>query len=286
MSSKTTFEVRNLKFGVDGVRRFWHGERKSVTQFWNNLSIFFPAGERFFIASVKAHKDLVKDPQLAAEVRAFYGQEGVHTREHERYNELLRAQGYPIEEMDARVEKLLAFVAKILPDRFELGVTCALEHFTAMLADWVLSEKGVMEGADANMAALWRWHAAEENEHKAVAFDVFKTAGGWYLERAIIMAVATIIFWGKVLEHQVRLMKHDGNLWQLSEWTGLFKYLFISPGGMGRLIPAYLDYFKPSFHPWDHDNRALLEQWKETLETDEVYVEAQRGFARAAVAAE
>jgi uncharacterized protein len=99
MSSPHAFEVRNLKFEVREVERYWHGQRKSVTAFFNNLSIFFPAGERFFIASVKAHRDYVRDPQLAEEARIFYAQEGVHTREHVRYNTMLHEQGYPIEAM-------------------------------------------------------------------------------------------------------------------------------------------------------------------------------------------
>jgi predicted metal-dependent hydrolase len=206
MSPKSAVEVRNLTFDLDGVDRYWHGQRKSVTAFFNNLSIFFPAGERFFIQSVKAHKDLIGDPQLAAEARTFYAQEAYHTREHVRYNAMLREQGYPIEAMDARVEELLSTVRRLIPPLWQLGVTCALEHFTALMADWLLATPRMLEGAHPTMAALWRWHAAEENEHKAVAFDVYKAAGGSYFVRCLIMAIATVIFWGKVLEHQVRLM--------------------------------------------------------------------------------
>lgn len=177
----------------------------------------FPRWRALFIASVKHHRAYAKDPKLAEEVRTFYAQEGIHTREHERDNDMQGTQGYPIDAMDGRVDKLLKLVSWLIFRRWQLGVTCALEHFTAMMADWLLADPRVMEGADKNMAALWRWHAAEENEHKAVAFDVFKAAGGWYWERAIIMIFATLIFWAKVLEHQLRLMHHDGTLWHGSE---------------------------------------------------------------------
>jgi predicted metal-dependent hydrolase len=177
MSTQLELEVRNLKFDVGEVPRHWHGQRKSVTAFFNNLSIFFPAGERFFIQSVKAYKDAVKEPQLARDMRTFYAQEGVHTREHVRYNTMLAEQGYPVEAMDRRVNKLLAFLKLVLFKRWQLAVTAALEHFTALMADWVLATPQTMADADPNMAALWRWHAAEENEHKAVAFDVFRTIG-------------------------------------------------------------------------------------------------------------
>lgn len=265
-------EVRNLQFPVgEQIARFWHGERKSVTQFFNNLSVFFPAGERFFIASVKAYRDEITSPDLAAEARAFYAQESIHSREHVRYNQMLRAQGYPVDAMEARVERLLARVTHHNPKRWRLAVTCALEHFTALMADLVLQNPRIFAGADPVMAQLWRWHAAEENEHKAVAFDVFQAVGGTYVERAVTMIGATIIFWGKVIEQQARMMHTDGTAWNPLEWARLFSFLFIRPGGMLGLIPKWFAYFRPRFHPWDHDNRALLEAWKRELEATPDY---------------
>jgi len=275
MSAGTLPEVRNLQFAVgDQVPRYWHGGRKSVTLFFNNLSVFFPVGERFFIASMKAHKDVIRDPKLAAEARAFFAQEGIHSREHVRYNAMLRDQGYPIEAMELRVDKLLKLVSKLTPVRMQLGVTCALEHFTALMADLLLGDRRLLEGADPVMANLWRWHAAEENEHKAVAFDVFKAVGGTYCERAVTMIGATVVFWAKVLEQQARMMHADGILWSPREWLALGKFLFVSPGGMLRLVPEYFSYFRRDFHPWDHDNSHLLDAWREELEQTPDYAEA------------
>ena len=62
---------------------------------------------------------------------------------------------------------------------------------------------------DPTMAALWRWHALEENEHKEVAFDVYMAAGGNYPERAFVMALTTLIFWAKVVEQQARVSNPD-----------------------------------------------------------------------------
>jgi uncharacterized protein len=273
MLSAPVPEVRNLKFATDeNVPRYWHGGRRSVTIFLNNLSVFFPAGERFFIASVKAHRESIKDnPALSAEARAFYAQEGMHTREHIRYNAMLRDQGYPVEAMEARVEKLLELVKKVVPDIGQLGVTCALEHFTALLADFLLGDPRLLDGADPVMARLWRWHAAEENEHKAVAFDVLKAAGGSYVGRVGTMIGATVIFWAKVLEHQVRMMHHDEILFSSKEWRDLARFVLVEPGGIQKLLPKYFSYFRPGFHPWDHDNRELLEAWKLELQNAPEY---------------
>jgi hypothetical protein len=257
-------EVRNMVFPIDEtVPKYWHGGRRSVSIFFDNLSIFFPAGERFFIASLRAQRHRVSDPQLLRDIALFSAQEGMHGREHTKYNENLHAHGYPVRAMEKRVQRILRVVSRTLPKRFQLAITCALEHFTAMMAHFILSDPALLEGAHPAMAALWRWHAAEENEHKAVAFDVYRAAGGGELERMGIMAATTVIFWAKVLEQQVRLMASDGCLFSAREWWALVRFLCIEPGGMLGLGRAYLDYYRPGFHPWDLDNRDLLERWKE-----------------------
>lgn len=264
--------VRNLRFEIDeSIPKYWHGGRRAVTIFLDNLSVFFPAGERFFVRAVRAHQSLVKDEELLKEVRTFCGQEGVHAREHERINELSVRHGYPIHEMEKRVEALLARVSKRSPAIAQLGVTCALEHFTALMGEMLLASRGLLEGAHPSMAALWRWHAAEENEHKTVAFDVYRAAGGDYRTRVTTMIGATAIFWTKVIEQQARMMKADGILFSFDEWTGLFRFLFIDPGGMAPLFRLYFQYFRPSFHPSDIDCTALLASWRRDYEESPVY---------------
>jgi predicted metal-dependent hydrolase len=259
-------EVRNLRFEVgDEIPRYWHGGRRAVTLFFDNLSIFFPAGERFFIAAVKAQTGAIQDERLLAEMRTFCAQEGIHGREHIRYNEMTQRQGYPVDAMERRVEALLARATRRTKPMGRLAATSALEHFTALLAHFVLSDPRLLEGAHPVMANLWRWHSAEENEHKGVAFDVYKAAGGSYVERIGAMVLATLIFWTKVLEHQVRLMHADGILFSPREWYSLFRFLFIEPGGLSRLFIPYWEYYRPSFHPWQLDNRDLLNAWKTEL---------------------
>jgi len=268
-------EVRNRRFALGRrIPRDWLGGRAAVSAFFDNLSVFFPAGERFFIASVRAHKDRVHAERLAAQVRAFCGQEAFHTREHIRYNRHLRAQGDPVEAMEARVERLLQRVTRTTPARRRLAVTCALEHFTAILARTLLGDPRTLEGADPEMAALWRWHAAEEAEHKAVAFDVFRAAEGTYGERVFAMLGATAIFWAKVSEHQIRLMRSRGIAADPGEWLDLATYLFVRPGALRKVLGLYFAYFRPGFHPWDVDDRALLDAWKEELRATGASAEA------------
>lgn len=257
------FDVRDLRFDLDDAPRDWHPAGAAVTRFFDNLSLFFPAGEAFFIKSVKAHRAHVTDPALADAVRRFYQQEAFHGREHRRYNHWLRAHGYPVDAMEARVERLLAGVSRRIPQRWQLAATCALEHFTALMGHMLLSDPAVLGDAHPGFAALWRWHSVEESEHKGVAWDVYEAAGGFGAERAVVMLATTLIFWGKVVEHQIRLMRVDGTASSPAAWSQLARFLFADPGPLRKLAPHYLAWFAPGFHPWDLDTRPLIEQWKQ-----------------------
>lgn len=262
-----TIPIRNESFAFDArVPRHWHGGQKAITAFFDNLSIFFPAGERFFIASVRAHRHRVTDKTLHAAMRAFCGQEGVHSREHEHYNAMLERQGYPIQALERRIRRVLARAEKRLPKRMQLGVTCALEHFTALMAHMLLRDPRVLEGAHPVMAALWRWHAAEENEHKSVAYDVYLAAGGTYGERCLLMVHATLLFWLLVIEHQFVMMHADGVATSPREWWSLVRFLFVDPGAMRKVVRLYFEYFRPDFHPNDIDASDLIEAWRRAHE--------------------
>jgi len=260
--ASVTIEVRNLRFDVDAAPRRWHPAGRSVTTFFDALSTFFPEGERFFVASVNAHRAHATDAALREAVRAFCGQEGFHGREHRRYIERLVRLGYPVDEMERGVVRILRRVRRRAPRRVQLAITCALEHFTALMAQSLLGDDRMLDGAHPAMAALWRWHAAEENEHKAVAFDLFVAAGGTYAERVVAMLGATLVFWTKIVEHQARMMRADGTARSLREWTALGRFLFVTPGGLRRIVPAYLRYYVPGFHPRDVDSDALVERWR------------------------
>ncbi|MGH8540879.1 MAG: metal-dependent hydrolase, partial [Stenotrophobium sp.] len=256
---------RDLRFDLPAARiGDWHGSGAHVAHFFNALSIFFPAGERFFIHSVRHYRDRVTDPELQKAITAFIGQEAMHGREHEQYNELLAQAGLPIQRMEGRVNKILEWGKKKLPAISQLSATIALEHFTAIMADVLLSDPRVLEGADPRMAALWRWHAIEETEHKAVAFDVYRAVApglrGWLL-RCLIMLSTTAIFWAHTLLNYFHFTRRDG----IGFWRAAWRFLwngFVDPGPLRRIQLPWLSYFRPGFHPWNHDNRRHVDRWK------------------------
>ena len=242
----------------------WHAQGPFVTQFINAMSISFPDGERYFIHSVRHYRDLITDPEMQKAVAAFIGQEAMHGREHEDYNRLLGENGLPAVELQQHANEFFNLLKDKLPAPAQLAVTIAQEHFTAIIAQLVLTDPRMIAGADPQLSALWRWHALEETEHKAVAFDVYEKVMGRglksYALRTGSMVLTTLGFMGLVFYYQQQLLKADKHARGWKGFGNFANFLFASPGLLPRLALPWLAYFRPGFHPWDHDNKHLLKQ--------------------------
>lgn len=256
--------VRDLRFNRDPARhpRWWHGNDPVPTAFFNALSCTFPAGEKFFMDSVRAYRRDV-GPELQAQIKQFLGQEAVHSREHAAFNALAADSGYDVARLEARTKKVLDFARKRSKQR-QLAATCALEHFTAILAHELLAgDSADMAAAPIDAERLWSWHAIEEIEHKAVAYDTFLVATRdltglrRYVMRSFAMILATIILFSTIKASMADLYRADG-IKGPRIWGRTIAYLFGSNGVLRRIFPLWLTYFKPGFHPWQHDDRDLL----------------------------
>jgi predicted metal-dependent hydrolase len=255
---------RNVELGFENVPRDWMGDDAYLTTFWNALSLLFPEGEQFFVRAVKQLQDNVDDPELKQAVVGFIGQEAMHGREHRDFNEMIARHGYPT--VDVPLKRFLQFISKrVLTAQSQLAATAALEHFTAMLAEMLLKDARVRNRIHAGVRPLWLWHALEESEHKAVAFDVYRASGGTYSRRVYIMLLATVVFFAVQAGVHARLMSKRGILGKPWRWLHSIREMWIYPGHLTRLVPAYFAYFKPSFHPNERDTDALLAMWKEEL---------------------
>lgn len=266
-SAALPIEQRDIDFGLHDVDLSrWHARGAHVSHLFNALSQFFPEGEKFFIDSVRHYRDRISDPRLKAEVQGFIGQEAMHGREHRAYNEALARAGYPIAWLEKRVLGELRFARKVWGPKGRLAITIALEHLTAIMADRVLNDPRLLEGSDPRVAALWRWHAVEETEHKAVAFDVYRAVVGGgvlaYLLRVFTLLTSTVRFYWMTLSFHRVFVRHDRAPRQPGGVRALLSFLFVDPGVWVRIFPAWCAYFRPGFHPWQHDNRAAVEAWK------------------------
>lgn len=260
---------RNLDFPFEtaDIPRAWLEDDLFLSLFMDALSLVFPDGERFFVEAVKRAAAKVDDPALKADAADFAAQEGIHGREHLAFNALLRARldREAVTRSEAEVRAILEFVRRTLPARGRLAVTCALEHFTAMLAEQVMEDERFQQAMDPSVRSLWLWHALEESEHKSVAFDLYEATGGGYARRVGIMALTTVVFIAEIANIHVRLLRAEELLWSPRAWLRGLNYMWRDPGPFRALIPRYLDYYRPSFHPDERDARALHEKTREAL---------------------
>ena len=258
---------RNREYQVaESLGRDWFDNHPFKTAWFNAMSITFPLGEKYFIDSVRRYADRIEDPKLLEDISGFCGQEGFHRREHQRYNETLCARrGYDLEKLERRLQKNIDFSDRLLSDREKLATTAALEHITAIMAESALSEDAPMvREAEPVMRELWNWHAAEEMEHKSVAFDVYRAIGGTERMRKRAMLSATVFLPLDVMYGVVHMLRRDGNFWKRRVWTEGWTFLFGRGGILRRIWPAYKEYYRTGFHPWHRDTRDLLEKWKNT----------------------
>lgn len=264
-----SIEIRNIRFrDLSSTPRYWFDGNAAETHFMNALSTTFPEGEALFVRSVQYYQDRIEDPKLRADIRAFSGQEGVHAREHDAHVEMLVAQGYPgiarLNEMARRESKWLN---RNLP-KASLAITAALEHITAIMAHRALVDPEYWGGRmHPNMAPLWQWHAMEEAEHKAVAFDVLALVSGSYALRAAALIVAGMSLMTDNLVRFAYLTYRDGNLFKPRIWADLARFVWGREGLYRSLVRDYFEWFRPGFHPWQRDDQPLIEAQKQRLES-------------------
>jgi uncharacterized protein len=256
---------RNREYDIArSLERDWFDNHPFKTAWFNAMSITFPLGEKFFIDSVRYFAGQIEDPKLNDDIRGFCGQEGFHRREHQRYNQTLcQRRGYDLAALEGRLEANIKRAYKFLSPLERLAATAAFEHITAIMAEAALDDDNPMiNSADSAMLALWQWHAAEEMEHKSVAFDVYRAVGGTEKMRKRGMRQATIFLTLDVLMGLLHMFRRDKHLWNIRLWAEGWKFLFFKGGMLRRVWPAYKQYFRDGFHPWDRDTRYLLHNWQ------------------------
>lgn len=278
-----SFPVRRMNFDFNDVPEYWMNGSAGLTHFMTALSALFPAGEKFFIDSVRAvryHPSIKDDEALQKEISAFIGQEAMHTQEHVNFNASAQKFGHDVEALEKFTDTAIqtaiqAFVKIVKPfgltkEMVDLTATTALEHFTATIASQLLVNKHIQElMTDETMSTMWYWHAIEENEHKAVAFDVYEGVFGkgvkaYALRTSSLVFAMTLIF---LIQSSfvLRLLKQDKKL-NLGELSVIYKYAYSpSKGIITGMAKEMLAYFKPGFHPNDLDTVGLLKTWKAKL---------------------
>lgn len=263
--------VRRLQFHPEKIKRHYFANSPVMSHMLTALSSTFPIGEQFFVHSVRNVRDKVTDPTLQAQIAAFIGQEAMHSKAHSEFNDAWRRDHYNLDRFQAWLARKNIHVRSLHP-KIQLAITCAFEHFTALLGGYILRHPEVLSTLDEDAMKLWVWHAIEEIEHRSVAFDVYQAVYGDDRIRRLLMRSVTTGFASLTLYSTTRLFWQD-------KWSSLPKIggnlfgLYLLGKMLIQLVPEYLSYYKSDFHPAAHDYSKIVQYWKEKM-ADEYQMES------------
>ncbi|MEC7118767.1 MAG: metal-dependent hydrolase [Pseudomonadota bacterium] len=256
--------VRRQQFSFDTLPLYYFKDNPLLSHLLTALSLTFPTGERFFVHSVRQVRDQVTDPILQRDISAFIGQEAMHSHAHEDFNAFAASKGLDVQPVIDFENEKIEQVKHHLTAKQQLAVTCALEHFTAIIARYVLENPDFHNGLHPQAAKLWLWHALEETEHKAVAFDTYKAIFDDEIVRKRVMRIITTTFLTRISQITLTLLLKDsvGRKQFRQHWAGFKEIIKL----VRTLTPAYRDYYHADFHPNQQNTTALTAYWAANIE--------------------
>ena len=266
--------IRHMKFDFDAqsIDPKFYMNAELASAYFASLSIFLTRGEDLVIDTARYHRDFIQDPLLKQRVTSLIGQEAIHSKMHEELNEAYKTKGLPVTLFRKLEHYVFAYGFERLPQPMKLSLMAAIEHFTAVLAEYMMNHEEVFfTSQDEKQRAIWMWHMLEESEHKDIAYDVFQTLSNNYALRVagFFPALFTILVLISFASFFVPFYRKPSNLFNWSYWKNIpqsFQLIFgFKDGVYGSSIAHIFDYLRPNFHPNDHDTSLFLEYYKERL---------------------
>jgi uncharacterized protein len=258
----TDLVVRRLLVDLQTpIARHWCGGDAFRTALFNALSMSFPVGEQFFIDSVRDGLKALppeRRERFEAEAQGFIGQEATHRRLHGLFNEHLERQGLVNSWAPRSLERQKLLRGK--DPRVGVAITAAFEHFTAILADWLLRHPQAFGDTEPRLATLWLWHSAEESEHKTTAFDLYQALDGSVEWRRTWFRRVTTLFLRDITSQTISNLWHDGSFWKWRTWRDAGRFLFGRDGLVRLTYGPWREYLRADFHPSQQDT-SMSRRW-------------------------
>lgn len=243
-------EVRNRRYTYDESADLVHYDSENIvlTHEWNALDLIIPGGEQYFVRSVQRLAAKAKDPGLKSQIKGFIGQEAMHSKETNRSMELLENRGIPVKKFQMWQERVLRWLERLPFPRLHLAGTAAAEHYTTVFSIWHLGNRYCDKFPPA-IRDLCQWHAAEELEHKAVAFDLLQEiAPRNYPLRILGFLISMTVTWLCYRKALRLLLEFEGlSPAQIREERKRARAIRIPL--LSLRFPGLLSYLKPGFHP-------------------------------------
>ena len=245
-------KIRKTKFNFDNTPNHYLRGNLFSTHFVNSLHIIFPVGEHFFIKSVKPFMANIKEEQLKKDVSNFIGQEA--TQKYSKFIDYLSN--------NIIVKNYTKLLGKEKAQKFSLAITAALEHYTAMLAEVVFEHEENWEQLPDDIRNLIKWHAAEEIEHKSVAFDLLNSVDKSFALRSFSMLMATNLLFGYSLMGISYFIINDSKINHKKIPLDFIDFVkTIASPSFKKFASQWVLFFKRDFHPSQIDNMHYAENY-------------------------
>ncbi|MFW1666067.1 MULTISPECIES: metal-dependent hydrolase [Acinetobacter] len=258
-----------LDFKLEDVPRFWFAGDPFRTRVFDALSLTFPDGERYFIECVRLFRDKIQDPDLQARVADFIKQEAQHGIAHDKMNQLMKEQGMPVEQFTTTLKKIFRFELTKRSPQYNIAMTAAAEHLTALMAETFYSKKATLQEVHPYVRALLAWHSIEEMEHRDVAFDVMQQVGEVpEVTRKFALTITTALMLGFTLYRANVMLRCDGfnGRQRLQLFRKGLPWFLGRKGILTAMKKEYLDWYKSDFHPSQHPVIHQYDVWVKTYE--------------------
>ncbi len=255
--------VRKIPFEFSkDINPVWNPSKPEWSHMANGASLTMPYLEPFLIRTLREASKYVSDDLLQADISAFMAQEGQHFQTHNRYNTILKLNGYPeLADIEAQMlEDYKRFDKKSL--NWRLAYTAGFETMTVGITEWLIGERAYLfKGADSRVASFILWHMVEETEHKNVAFDAYQHIAGRYFLRVWGTLYATWHIAKFSRKTYIKMLKQDG-LWNnKASRKRLLRMIFAFFTNAG---PALLRSLVPGYHPSKVRDQKWVKRWMDS----------------------
>src|SRR5690625_557411 len=246
--------VRHLEFNFDGENfdPNFYRDSEVASAYFHALSIFLTFGEDLVIDTARYHRQFIKDPELKRRVASLIGQEAVHSRLHDEFNDTLAQYRYPLNFYRYLADKVFEYGFKRMPNLMQLSMMAGIEHFTAVLAEFMMNHEEIFYASgDEKQRAMWMWHMLEESEHKDIAYDVFQELSGNFPVRIVgfAMAFVTILILVAIGGAAIPPIRKPSRLLSPKYWRDVVRgarlIYGVKEGVFGSTLGHIFDYLRP-----------------------------------------
>lgn len=199
-----------FNFAESSVR--WSTVNPEFARSWNIASLQLPYLEPYLnVVMRRAQPRLSPGHPLNEDISLFCKQEAQHYLSHQSFNLRLVETGYErVPEFEKVYETHYGRLLNEESLKFNCAYCAGIETLGPIIAEFLFEHlDDLFAGADPAVVGLWKWHFAEEYEHRSLCFDVYKTLFGDWLYR--VYGIFCVIrdnraFTPRVLKY---LLEHD-----------------------------------------------------------------------------